>query len=781
MSLFGGSGSGGGGSLFGNASVNASSASATPNLFSGLGGGSNAASSGPGLFGSAAASSTAPSGGLFGNAAASSAPPAGGLFGNAAAGPSGGGLFSKPAAPAPGSSVFSSPQGQTNASTQSQSQQPHAGQSTQTSSGPAYFQKLLENNKKRARETDQGSKLRDGLGLSFGLDDISKRVRNLGGAAANGHMDGAEDTRAHYMLAASGVNPGRTTRDLHSLQASQAQVTAPAPADWDPDTDRYVEQMQQQMTLKMIADGVARSQRDFDAFLQEHIDMDWEAQRKKIYEHFGLNPKNSGRSLGPGADRGGFGRSSRRDRDANGDGSRRTPMNRSIYKDSSLHKSVIGTPEVGGGKVQAFGESADGQEVRPPMQDDRYKREKQSRFAEKIQKLNDARLEKENYPLLGELLSVESGLRGESASQLIDAYNALIEITGESAEGGVRERAYAQSYLDDAPNSEGRAGVRERILEGSRRALEKQFYARLRSVVERNSREANVGGAPTRIQRVRGYIRVREARRDLAPDGVELRRLENGDYCWALVYFLLRCGFVREAADYVASRGSAFSTVDRTFATYMTSYAHNEERRLSPANQAKINNEYTHRLRSGPESSLDPYRMACVKIIGRCELSKRSLDGLSQGVEDWIWLQFCLAREASRADELATEVFGLIDVQQTIREIGARHFSKGAENTSGFGTFFYLQILGGLFEDAVDYLYNFSYVSAVHIAIGLDYYGLLRVSDFAASETDLRKSYAPGLMLRRKLTPHSDQNNSGAAADQLQPHDRLLHARLPGR
>jgi nuclear pore complex protein Nup93 len=138
---------------------------------------------------------------------------------------------------------------------------------------------------------------------------------------------------------------------------------------------------------------------------------------------------------------------------------------------------------------------------------------------------------------------------------------------------------------------------------------------------------------------------------------------------------------------------------------------------------------------------VDPYRMACYKVIGRCELTKRSLEHISQGVEDWIWLQFSLARDATRTEESANEVYGLEQVRDTIREIGQRHFSKGSDDPGGFGTFFYLQVLGGLFEEAVAYLYAHSYVSAVHFAIAMDYYGLLRVSDFSVSDSELRKSF----------------------------------------
>ena len=223
------------------------------------------------------------------------------------------------------------------------------------------------------------------------------------------------------------------------------------------------------------------------------------------------------------------------------------------------------------------------------------------------------------------------------------------------------------------------------------------------------------------------------------PDGMQLQLL-NDDYCWALIFFLLRSGHIKEAAEYVSNNAVAFRNFDRNFVTYITSYASSSNRRLSRSQQDKINTEYQRNTRLAPENSMDPYKIACYKVVGRCELSKRSLDNISQGVEDWIWLQFSLAREVNRVEESANEVFGLEEVRETIREIGQRHFSKGAEGAGGYGTFFYLQILGGLFEQAVAYLWSYSYIAAVHFAIALDFYGLFRVSDFAASETELRES-----------------------------------------
>ena len=267
----------------------------------------------------------------------------------------------------------------------------------------------------------------------------------------------------------------------------------------------------------------------------------------------------------------------------------------------------------------------------------------------------------------------------------------------------------------------------------------RRFFTQLETLINRNPREANLGGIPTTINKIRAYVRIRAIKKDLAPDGVELQTLGN-DPCWALVFFCLRSGQLNEAVEYVTSNAAQFRALDRNFTSYITAYANSPERRLPRSMQDRINVEYQQRTRIAPEHSLDPYRMACYKIIGRCEISKRGIEGIKQGAEDWIWLQFSLAREVNRAEEVAGDVYNLEDVRDTIREIGQRHFTKGAEGSGGYGVYFLLQILAGMFEQAVSYLYSYSYVAAVHFAIALDFYGLLRVSNFSVSENELRKT-----------------------------------------
>ena len=209
------------------------------------------------------------------------------------------------------------------------------------------------------------------------------------------------------------MNPGTTIRDLNAFNSHlPTSQTAPLPPEWDPDSHKYVEQLQQQMTLKMISDGIDRAQRNFDNYIQEHVDINWDAQRKKVYEHFGLANRRPDESLGVGdsaspGDTGSFGRSSRRGRGLAGNKSGQGSPGRSVFGHSGMQKSVIGTPAVGAGNIQIFGETPS-KAAAPLVQEDRLLRERQAKFAEKVQKLNESRLREVFYPVLKEFLSVEA-------------------------------------------------------------------------------------------------------------------------------------------------------------------------------------------------------------------------------------------------------------------------------------------------------------------------------------------------------------------------------------
>ncbi|KAI4599259.1 nuclear pore complex subunit [Pestalotiopsis sp. 9143b] len=799
MSLFGtpagASGSGGGG-LFG--STPAASATPAPSsLFSGLGqnkpatpggllGGApsttpaasiNQPPASGGLFGGATntQTNTANSGGLFGAAntnatsnTTGNTTTGGGLFGGAtpAAQPAtGGGLFgglntqSKPAsggglfgastaanpAPSTGPLGLAGLSGNNNNNQAGQSllglgasQNPN-GQSQAAPMG--YFDSLLSKSKKRA----DGEAPSDDLPtLQLGLGDLRQKLRKLGPRS----NDPLQSARAQYTLAASGMDPGAAVRDLNYFDIQAGRVERPITGPAEIDVDTYLANLQQKTTLSMIADGLDRSVRDFDNFLEDNVTEEWEAQRKRIYEHFGIKPRD-GPADAPGAPReslGGFGRSRR------GKGGKSTVggEKNSVFGRSNLQKSVIGTPSKIGPHQAEFTDVESQTAKKNAISgsgsiDDRFLREKQSKLAERIRELNNARLQQRPFSILHELSRVESASGDRHAQNLVDAYHAVMSMVGEDPDAEsfaenstARERQFQKMYLELQANSPNSIQWRKRVLKGSNEFLEKKFFDEVEALITKYPREANLGGRPDVVSKIKAYVRLRQNRKDLVPDNTQLQEV-NKEYVWALVYYLLRSGHVTEAAEYVKENATTFRSIDRTFSSYLLEYASSEDRRLRRQLQERCNNEYTQRVRNAPENSIDPFRMACYKIVGRCEVANRNLEGLNTDIYDWIWLQFNLARENDKLTEMAGESYTLANLQETIREIVLRHFPKSpADDTNGqFGMSFFLQILAGMFEQAIAYLYPFSYVDAIHFAIGLEFYGLLRPSDSWGNANEL--------------------------------------------
>lgn len=401
-------------SLFG--SVGASQPQTQSSLFSNLGGDQK-----PNFFGASQPQqqTSTGGGGLFGTSSVVNVQPqqTSSLFGGAQKNAA----TTQPAAPSlfisqPQPQQYNNQSGQA-APGQQQQQVGHESQGGQGISQLAYFDNLLEKGRKRTHDADGGPGFRDLPSLQLGLGDIAKKVRELGSVGAQTQRGRAADSRAHYLLAGSGINPGTTRRDLDSL-ATQPPTSGnlhPLP-NWDPDTRKHVEHLQQQSTLRMISEGLERAQRNFDAYLEENVDTNWELQRKNIYEHFGLMPKHGEASddlTGNPSVRGSFGKSTRRGRTNNTDRPGQSTLNRSIFGQSSVQKSVIGTPGVGSGNATLFADVAEKNAPAPAIQDGRFIREKQRKFAEKVQMLNRARLDESSYHVLQELRSIESQPGGE--------------------------------------------------------------------------------------------------------------------------------------------------------------------------------------------------------------------------------------------------------------------------------------------------------------------------------------------------------------------------------
>lgn len=178
---------------------------------------------------------------------------------------------------------------------------------------------------------------------------------------------------------------------------------------FDPDNQRFLKNIQLRGRQAMIAESLARAQKDFDAFLEEKVDLNWEEQRQKIFQHFGLAQKDDAagdrhaRTM-----RGSFARSTKHPRHSGPPHDLPSASGRSVFGRSGLEKSIIGTPGPALTSKQLFDdgtERSDG--LAASSSDSRFLREKMGYYAEKVQRLNSMRLQGQAYPILHEFAEVE--------------------------------------------------------------------------------------------------------------------------------------------------------------------------------------------------------------------------------------------------------------------------------------------------------------------------------------------------------------------------------------
>ncbi|KAI5296349.1 hypothetical protein KEM52_003699 [Ascosphaera acerosa] len=611
---------------------------------------------------------------------------------------------------------------------------PSAGQTTQATAQPAFFSNLLERGKKR-----QSSALADGDGdsveipnLQLGINGLRALAQGLSGHEQDELQSRIIERKGLSALAASGIPTSTVRTKLATLDTrGKGRTTGRHPVEaFDPDNQRFLRQMQQRGKDAITADSLARARSQYTAFLDNGVALDWKEHRDRMLERLGYGTKASATSAaqavpaGSGADARSVEKTKTMPYPAAstiGVDSRGSVLARSSFK-----KSVIGSPATDLRAMYGFGEPSGTRDEAFPV-NVRALRDKMGRFATVVRRLNNARMEDCSFPILHEARDVEKSSK-DTPRQLIDAYDALIRIVDEplSQEELTAEFGdLARDYAHDVATSKEAVRMRRRIVDGSRAFLEERFRSQVDQVVASDPAEAQVGGIPSVLNKVRAYVRLRDARKDLAPHNIEMQKV-GSDLCWVVIFYLIRCGYLEEAVDYISSN-VGFRSMDHKFATYMAAYA--RDRRIPREMAAKLHVEYQQRLRNAPE--IDPYRMACYKIVGRCDPSQRRFDGITQGIEDWIWLQFVFAREETRPEDASAEAFGLQEIQKDFTNIGQRMF---ADADGDYAIYFLLQILGGMFEQAVAYLGRYEPVSAVHYAIALRYHGLLRVSDFYTTD-----------------------------------------------
>lgn len=251
-----------------------------------------------------------------------------------------------------------------------------------------------------------------------------------------------------------------------------------------------------------------RTARDFDAFVAKNVEMNWEDQKLRIFDHFGLAKPSAANSPvggnGGATDfrKSGFGRS--RLGASTGLNGMANPYGdirgTSVWAKSTIGNSVLGK-SMGPGRQSMMASTHPGNttdsvlnkpattslfgDIDPERQLEmsRQVQQRQAEYAEAVKQMNEMRLSArpgQVFPVIKTFGDITAKSGNDMLTiQLLDSWKLLGNIVGEAESGdttlgGAREREYLRDYcLNTTPNSPEASKMRKKIEKGSRRFLEK--------------------------------------------------------------------------------------------------------------------------------------------------------------------------------------------------------------------------------------------------------------------------------------------------------------------
>ncbi|KAK9463740.1 Nup93/Nic96-domain-containing protein [Lipomyces oligophaga] len=598
---------------------------------------------------------------------------------------------------------------------------------------------LLENTKSLPRNTT-------GLGdINLGVGEITAQARVLR-EHAGPSTDG--DTKAHYLLAGSGINAEDIAQDLDTIVLKTTlEPLSTISGSLDTDVAGYLRYKRDENIVNSIEESVKQTTRKFDDFVNANIRLDWNYEKLLVCEHFGLVPRGTAEKL-----------SSELGISNQSDGSATEKMSVSAteesnskfrsqhgsagWKTSSLGRSVLGPvsgpvgfADVGAMDLQQQQSQQSGQFQQQQPQSAVILQNRRIRYAQVVSTLNNFRLEGQLYPLVGEFADVARSMGADSRTQQI--YDSWLILEG-LLPAETPERYYSKMYCESSDDSPEGIKMRRLIAGTSRRYLENQFFDLVETEIAKYPQEAELGGIPSVVNKILAYLKLRFAKNgNWVKANLEII---NNVPVWGLIYYMFRSGHIQEALDFTLENQSYFQKIERTFPSYLKAYAKADDNRLPRELGERLLLEFNNHIRLYDPKTDDPFKFALYKLLGRCELSRKNMPEVLLVAEDWMWAQLKLIEDSPA---VPTDVFGmssserytLNDLRNILVQLGSRHFNPRGTNVM---LYFQILLLSGQYERAVHYLYRTQPIDAVHFAIALAYYGLLRVSaDAETLDVDL--------------------------------------------
>ncbi|ORZ22161.1 Nup93/Nic96-domain-containing protein [Absidia repens] len=319
--------------------------------------------------------------------------------------------------------------------------------------------------------------------------------------------------------------------------------------------------------------------------------------------------------------------------------------------------------------------------------------------------------------------AIDGVMAGNKDHRVKDIWKLLDKLAGESeadVNDSIKTR-YMKTYLVSPYDSTEALCSRQHLIKCSKAWLEDQSIQFMDDSLLKYAHEVKPGGNPSFLMRLQSFIKLTYKKSNQWTDS----RLEIVDDLpvWTYIFMALRSGQDKLALEYIQQHPQMFQS-EPQFVEYLKEYISNPNQCLTKETRDKVMVIY-QRLEFS-ERNVDPYKLILIKILGRCELNKKNCPDVIKTTEDYLWLQLTLIRENLDEHEFWQEKYTLQDLQQLMIKYGATRFDPTGTTP---WTYFKVLLSTLQFEHAINYLYKNEQtrLQAIHFAIALMYYGLLRI------------------------------------------------------
>ncbi|EPY51188.1 nucleoporin Npp106 [Schizosaccharomyces cryophilus OY26] len=548
--------------------------------------------------------------------------------------------------------------------------------------------------------------------IQYNLNQLEERAKKLELKVVS-TRDG--DTKAHYLLAESGMNVEQTRQKIYSVHIH---------SQWDsleiekrtlyerPHAKIYKEQN----VIASIEGGLQASANDFQIKLMKDSGVAWENRKMSFLQ-------DTGKML--------------RSKDNTVLGASVTMSLQSSFAKPTLKGSLLAqshpahslrTPASSVLHVADQTSSMLGNEAaRSQLSSLSGIPEKVGFFAAAIHKLNDARIHG-SIVRVWSLFASASRKIDREYPQLLDAWSLLAYMVDEKSNN---VHAFELKTANSSDKTNVNPSFQYNIIHGSLRFLEVQFLAFVDAQLSDNGHVSSTKP----LDKMIAFSRLRFFKNNswVKPT----ISIADDIPVWAVLFYLMRAGLLDLASEFVSTNAHVFESFGRSFPSYFNAYARNPHQPLPKQLRDRLQAEYAQLMKYAPE---DPFKHAIYKLLGQCEPHRISLPEVCITSEDYMWMQlmFCRANAnnslTSDLNQRSVNNFDLQQLQKKIVAFGPRYFNP--KNSTPVNYFLALLICGE-FERAVNYLYTFYPVEATHYAIAMSYYGLLHTCNYEKNENIL--------------------------------------------